>query len=151
MPNRPAEEKHPIIYLHENTYGKRCWTIRTINEEYPRYIEVISQWNKKVDYALVPNIHYAKVWCSISPPYRAIEKFEKATGIKACFQEVPAEAYEHYKSYEAYFNGQRELTEEEEKQLELEREQWKQEILPVEDYKEITLKGKRRKGTFEIN
>lgn len=122
---KPAKE-YPIIYLPEHTYGKHCWVIRTINEEYPRYIEMVHSWKKnETNYGLVPNIHFAKVWIGISPPYRAIEKFEKTTGLEACFQEVPLVAYERYKSYEEYYLGHRELTEEEEEQLKEEWYEWR--------------------------
>ena len=127
MLNRQPEDKYPIIFLEERTYGKHCWVIRTMNEEYPRYVETGIKWGKQWEYSLVPNIHYAKVWLGISPPYRAIENFEKRTGIKACFQEVPLEAYNHFKLYESYYNGDRELTEDEEKQLKQEWLEWRME------------------------
>ena len=145
MANRPIEDKYPIIYLEERTYGKHCWVIRTINEEYPRYIETISQWNKQVDYSLVPNIHFAKVWCSVSPPYQAIERFEKTTGLQACFQEVPAKAYKKYESYRQYYLGLRELTEEEEKQLKLDRAEYIREHVPEEHDNEKLIIIERRK------
>ncbi len=126
------------------------WVIRT-KEETPRYIELILTWDGVPEYALVYNIHYARVWKGVHPPYRALNNFKKYTGIDATFQEVPEEAYYKYKDYEAYFNGQRELTEEEELQLKQERDEYKREHFPVEDYKEISLKGKRKKGTFDTN
>lgn len=113
-----AKIKEKIIYL-DGTHlfnDISYWVIRT-NESEPRFIELILTWFGTPEYSLVYNIHYARVWKGIHPPYKAMQRFQQATGLDAVFQEVPEEAYAKFKSYEAYFNGQRELTEDEINQL----------------------------------
>ena len=131
------KSEYKIIYLDKaNKYkSHRYWVIRTM-EQVPRFIEVIAYWNGVTDYGLVYNINLAKVYKNFDPPYRTADKFVKATGIKCCFQEVDEKAFLHYKSYEAYFNGERKLTKEEKKKLKEELEEYKRKIYPKENRKE---------------
>lgn len=127
--------KREIFWMkNKKDTGIRYWVIRTVEKE-PRYIETISRWNKQTDYSLVYNVNYGKVWKRYLPPYESAKEFEERTGIKACFQEVDEEAFNHYKSYEEYFNGYRKLTREEKIKLKKEQRKWKQEIYPWENRK----------------
>ena len=121
-------KKRPIIYMDDNNKykGRRYWVIRTMEKE-PRYIETILKWDGTPEYSLVFNVNYGKVFKSFNPPYRTADKFEEITGIECCFQEVDEKAFKHYKDYEAYFTGQRELTMQEKIQLKEEIDEYRRE------------------------
>lgn len=126
--------KREIIWRNGKNYGMNYWVIRT-TEETPRYIEVILQDKGIIEYGLVYNVNYGKVWKRVTPPYEVARKFEEITGLKASFQEVDEKAFNHYKSYEEYFNGKRKLTREEIKQLKKELAEYKREHYPRENKK----------------
>lgn len=119
-------KKRQIIYLdEENKYkSHRYWVVRTLEKE-PRYIETISRWNGDTDYSLVYNVNFGRVYKSFYPPYNVADEFERRTGIDCCFQEVDKKAFKHFKDYEAYFNGERELTMQEKIQLKEERDEYR--------------------------
>ena len=126
-------KERPIISnFSERNYSKiHYYVIRTMEEE-PRYIETVSRWNGQVDYSLVYNINYGKVYKGTVPPYRSADEFEKRTGIDCCFQEVDKKAFDHYKKYEEYYNGTRELTMQEKIEQKEELDKWRSEKFPLE-------------------
>lgn len=124
-------EKFQTFPMNDDTPIQFDWdvyfVIRTLGDE-PRYIEQIGKdelGTGETEYALVYNIHYAKVFKT--KPSRTLETFIKITGIKAAYQQVPKSAYEEYQKYFQYISGRRNLTHEERKKLMEEQQEYRME------------------------